>query len=185
MGKIKYHLAYETQKHVNMVDEKELSKEVGKEVTKLEDLSDVPLMLLAINANAFGGLHRAGFALAHHQVSKEHFRYFVVADMWKEMFKGHIVIVNPEILEHPEETYEMRQGCLSHPYKSTRKVKTYEKLKVRFKDTELKEVEMDLEGLPAVVFLHEWFHTQGKTVYTAEFAPPENSKIMKKAETTS
>ncbi len=182
MKKPKYHIAYDKQTFVNMVDEKELSKEVGKEVTKKEDLVDVEAMLLAINANAFAGLHQAGFALAHHQVSKEHFRYFVVNKMWESLFEGNLVVVNPEILEAPEETYEMRQGCLSHPYRDSRKVKTYDRLKVKFQDAELKEVEMDLEGIPAIVFLHEWFHTQGKTVYTSEFARPENSKILEKTE---
>ena len=161
----KLHIVRETTKHVTMVPEHELSRTRGREVVNLLEIeTDMKAMLFAINEEKFPGEHRAGYALAHHQVAREHFRFFVVADKWAKMFGGHKVMLNPKFVSVDREIEE-REGCLSHPYRGTRLVKRRNSVFAEWETPEFKKVEMQLEGLAARIFLHEYDHTIGKTIW--------------------
>jgi peptide deformylase len=71
-----------------------------------------------------------------------------------------IVIVNPEIVS-AEGLITMEEGCLSVPdYQA--EVTRYQKVKVRGLDLQGKSLELDAEGLLAVVLQHEIDHVNGK-----------------------
>lgn len=74
--------------------------------------------------------------------------------------EGPIIMINPEIIETSgEQTGE--EGCLSLPGKYGI-VTRPERVKVRFLDEEMKETEMEGEGLLARAFCHEIDHLEGQ-----------------------
>lgn len=70
------------------------------------------------------------------------------------------VITNPVIVEQSEEKVIMPEGCLSAPGLFL-EIKRPAKVKVAFCDMKGEAQEMDLEGLTARIFLHEYDHLQG------------------------
>jgi peptide deformylase len=70
-----------------------------------------------------------------------------------------LIAINPEIVWH-EGAWKMEEGCLSIPEVRS-DVERAEKVKVRFRDGNFKEVEREAEGLLARVLLHELDHLNG------------------------
>ncbi len=70
-----------------------------------------------------------------------------------------LVIINPEILEQ-QGSWVMEEGCLSIP-DARADVERSEKVRVRFRDANFKEVEMSADGLLSRVMLHEIDHLNG------------------------
>jgi peptide deformylase len=70
-----------------------------------------------------------------------------------------ITAVNPEVVTAEGECFE-EEGCLSVPAFFAR-VKRKAAIKVRFRDLENHEVEMDADGLLAIAFQHEIDHLDG------------------------
>ncbi len=81
-----------------------------------------------------------------------------VMDEYKE--EKPLVVINPEILESSGE-YVMEEGCLSIPGVRD-EVRRADKLRVRFTDGNFERVEMELTGMWARVFQHEYDHLQQK-----------------------
>ncbi len=70
-----------------------------------------------------------------------------------------LIAVNPEIVRH-EGAWKMEEGCLSIP-EVRADVERAEKVRVRFRDGNFKEAELEAEGLLARVLLHELDHLNG------------------------
>lgn len=70
-----------------------------------------------------------------------------------------LVIINPEVL-HQHGSWKMEEGCLSIP-EVRADVSRAEKIGIRFRDGNFKELELDAEGLLARVLLHELDHLNG------------------------
>ncbi len=70
-----------------------------------------------------------------------------------------IAAINPEIIASEGECFE-EEGCLSVPAFYAR-VKRSETVKVRYRDLENREVEMETDGLLAIAFQHEIDHLDG------------------------
>ena len=70
-----------------------------------------------------------------------------------------IAAVNPEIVEAEGECFE-EEGCLSVPAFYA-KVKRSVSVRVRFRDLENQQVEMETDGLLAIAFQHEIDHLDG------------------------
>lgn len=70
------------------------------------------------------------------------------------------VYINPKILEYSVEVQEGWEGCLSIPNIECL-VQRSQKIKVKYLDLEGKTVEKEINGFRAVVFQHEYDHTQG------------------------
>ncbi|MGE5311536.1 MAG: peptide deformylase, partial [Nitrospirota bacterium] len=100
-----------------------------------------------------------GIGLAANQVGAP--RRLIVVDCSKRDLDSQlIVLVNPEIIA-AEGLTSMEEGCLSVPdYQA--EVTRYEKVKVRGLDLQGKAVELDADGLLAVVLQHEIDHLNGK-----------------------
>ena len=71
-----------------------------------------------------------------------------------------LVAINPEIIESKGE-YVMEEGCLSVPGVRD-EVTRAESIRVRFTDGNFERVEMELSGMWARVFQHEYDHLQQK-----------------------
>ena len=148
-----------------LIDERELARVPGVHVDDIELYTeDIGRMLIALKGE-FKGNYRKAYALAHHQVSREHARFFVVADEWAERMFGQQVIINPRIEAFHGEPTINREGCMSHPYRPERKVTRREGIRASWDTPDGKRVESELEGMAALVFQHEIDHCDGKTVW--------------------
>ncbi len=72
-----------------------------------------------------------------------------------------LVLINPEIV-YTEGRTKYKEGCLSFPG-LTVEVERFEKVGIRAIDENEREVELLLEGFPAIVFQHELDHLNGIT----------------------
>ena len=70
-----------------------------------------------------------------------------------------LIAINPEIV-HQEGSWKMEEGCLSIPDLRA-DVERAEKARVRFRDGNFDEVELEIEGIFARVLLHEFDHLNG------------------------
>ena len=87
------------------------------------------------------------------------FRKTILAVADKKKF---IVMMNPEIVRHSDETYETTEGCLSIP--GQRPVKRYEAIEVVYLDIHFKKKRQKFTGLTAQAIQHEMDHFQGKLI---------------------
>ena len=100
-----------------------------------------------------------GIGLAANQVGVPR-KLIVVDTSRRDLDSQLIVIVNPEMVSG-EGLITMEEGCLSVPdYQA--EVTRYQKVKVRGLDLQGKSMELDAEGLLAVVLQHEIDHVNGK-----------------------
>lgn len=79
-----------------------------------------------------------------------------------EKFKP-LVLINPQILLYSDEKIVKEEGCLSLPNLHAN-VERPEKIKIRFLDTDEKEIDTEANGLLARVMLHEYDHLIGKMI---------------------
>jgi len=70
-----------------------------------------------------------------------------------------MVVMNPEV-HHEEGSWTAEEGCLSIPDLHA-EVKRAEKIRVKFRDANFEEVELDAGGLLARALLHEIDHLNG------------------------
>jgi len=98
---------------------------------------------------------RFGLGLAAPQIG-DNYRMFVM----RHSTKGNIGIYNPEILATSEEQTAQEEGCLSFPllfFMVTRPATCM----VRYQDQNKDTHEMELSGIDAQCFQHEFDHLQG------------------------
>jgi len=100
-----------------------------------------------------------GIGLAANQVGVPR-RLIVVDCSRRDPDSQLIVLVNPEIIA-AEGLTSIEEGCLSVPEYQA-EVTRYEEVKVRGLDLQGKAVELDADGLLAVVLQHEIDHLNGK-----------------------
>ena len=128
----------------------ELSRELENDIEGMEKMMEKQKF---ING-------RKGYAIAHCQVSNNPYRIFVsVVDVLP-----HTCVINPVLLEKYE-SYTVKEGCLSFPFRGEKKVKRYRKIKVYYQDRYLQEHTKEFEGLPAQIFQHEIQHFNGENIY--------------------
>ncbi|MGC9331907.1 MAG: peptide deformylase [Bacteroidales bacterium] len=77
--------------------------------------------------------------------------------------------INPEIIEHSEDTTGFEEGCLSIPG-IFEQVKRYNALSMRYLDENLVEKTESFVGFQAVVVQHEYDHLNG-VLFTDKIAP--------------
>ncbi len=102
-----------------------------------------------------------GVGLAAPQVGHS-IRMVVVSllrDREDENFKT-VIMINPEILEHSQETYKESEGCLSVPGEEW-EVERYTKIKLKYVDDKKREKIIMLENTSARIIQHEIDHLDG------------------------
>lgn len=129
-----------------------------KKAKKLPEISDEDIKLIQ---DMFETMNESsGIGLAANQVGE--LKQILVLDI-SEMEAGKgtkpMVVINPEIIDEEGE-WEMEEGCLSIP-DVREKVWRSEKIRLKFNDVNMEEVEIDAEGLLARVILHEMDHLNG------------------------
>lgn len=102
-----------------------------------------------------------GVGLAAPQVGKS-LRLITVDETGPKERKSLIVLLNPEFVERTG-SKESEESCLSLPTFSC-KVKRYEAVTVKGLNEKGEAVEIQAEGLLAVIFQHEIDHLDGKTL---------------------
>ncbi len=156
---------------------------------KAEPVRTVDEETVKLVMDMFDTMHAAGgIGLAANQIGKP--RRVITVDISdieetkepkteeeKIRFKSHppIALINPEII-HSEGIWTMEEGCLSIP-EVRDMVERAEKIKVRYKDTSFRTVELEADGLFARVILHEIDHLNG--ILFLDHVPTEGRKVHK------
>jgi peptide deformylase len=130
-----------------------------KKAKFVEDITDEEIKLIQ---DMFDTMHNAnGIGLAANQVGV--LKQILVVDI-SEMEAGKgtkpIVVINPEIIGEGDEEVEYEEGCLSIP-DIREKVWRPDKITLRYNDANMKEQELEAEGLLARVLQHEIDHLNG------------------------
>jgi len=94
-----------------------------------------------------------------------------IVDTGKEAF----VAINPKILKSTGNDV-MEEGCLSIP-RVLVDIKRAKSVWVEFTDVENRQVRLQLNGLTARVFLHEFDHLQGKLILDY-LSPKDRAKVV-------
>lgn len=129
-----------------------------KKAKPVEEVSNEELKLIKA---MFETMHESnGIGLAANQVGE--LKQILVVDI-SEMEAGKgtqpLVVINPEIVDEEGES-EYDEGCLSIPdLRET--VKRPERIALRYNDINMKEREMEADGLMARVLQHEIDHLNG------------------------
>jgi peptide deformylase len=158
---------------------------VSAKVRKYSQIAeDAQLMAEMLDAKDFKGVHSAGYALAHAQVSEEPLSFFVLDQsiVDKYGFEDR-VIINPVILNAPIYTEKKSipdmlkrpnylaydEGCLSFPHRWGKRLNRFNLIKATYQVKGglfgLKRRTKWLEGLPSQVFQHEYDHCLGRNIY--------------------
>lgn len=122
------------------------------------------------------GIYKRFYAIAEQQcVEEDPLRFFVINNRVEE-FKhwASIVIINPVVLRHTENTIESIEGCASFSTMPTVKRERWNKCEVEFSPLEFDENNkpvlgarktMNLSGKIAKIFQHEIDHLNAKYIY--------------------
>ena len=100
-------------------------------------------------------LDNNGIGLSANQVGLDA-QVFVMGDKAENC----TMCINPEILQHTEDTSVEIEGCLSFPGMYV-KVKRPTEILAKWFDENLEEQSVKIDGYTAKCFLHEWDHLQG------------------------
>lgn len=126
-----------------------------------------------------------GVGLAANQVNidKSIFVIDLSAVEGYENFKP-VIMINPKIIASSDETVVIEEGCLSLPNLRA-EIERPEKIKVRYINTDEKEVEVEADEFFARVILHEYDHLIGKMIpdrVDGELRKKINDQLKKIAE---
>ncbi|MBI2428598.1 MAG: peptide deformylase [Ignavibacteriales bacterium] len=134
----------------------EILKKKAKPVSEITD-GEIELI-----KDMFDTMHTAnGIGLAANQVGElKQILVIDISDM--EAGKGikPLVVINPEILSESDEESEYEEGCLSIP-DVREKVWRPEKITLKYCDINMKEVNLEADGILARVLQHEIDHLNG------------------------
>ncbi|HLF33206.1 MAG TPA: peptide deformylase [Cyclobacteriaceae bacterium] len=116
-----------------------------------------------VSNDLFETMHGAsGVGLAAPQIGKS-IRMFVIdaSPMEDEKYRDFKeTFINPVIIEQDGEHWNYEEGCLSIPG-IREEVARNEKLKIRYLNIELQEVEREFDGILARIIQHEYDHIEG------------------------
>lgn len=167
--------AREIQTEIIVLEERDISRAPGREVTP----ADLPALLelgqkmhraMIGEHGKFAGPYPNAYAIAHHQVERDHLRaFFIRRDIAFVGFDGEQIILNPSWEPQGTATTEIREGCMTHGGRGDRKTRRFANIMAEFYVPafgELKKIRMPLDALPARIFQHETDHTNGKTIYS-------------------
>jgi len=129
-------------------------RQKAEPVTREDDVRELVENMFQTMKNA------QGIGLAANQVGV--LKRVIVIDVSDlEAYKDEkpLVLINPEVIE-TEGEWDMEEGCLSIPVVRD-EVNRSEKVRIRYNDFDLNELELEAEGIPGRVILHEIDHLNG------------------------
>ncbi len=128
---------------------------------KAQPVKELTDEIIALIMDMFETMHHAnGIGLAANQVGV--LRRVIVIDLSEmEETKGlkPLVLINPLVVSD-EGTWSMEEGCLSIP-DVRHEVERSEKITVKFKNADFRDVQLEAGGILARVILHEIDHLNG------------------------
>jgi len=71
------------------------------------------------------------------------------------------IVINPKIVSYGKNMVLSEEGCLSYPEEGQGKIERHRKIKVQFIDKKGNLIIAKLTKMDAIVFQHEFDHTQG------------------------
>ncbi len=151
-----------------------VSSEVIPEYEKEEELQSFIDDLIETMYNAPGGIGISAPQVGVHK------RIIVVDARYHKkttVSHGLVVLINPEIV-YTEGSVIVREGCMSIP-DYTGNVERNNKIVVRGLDRYFKEIEIETEGMEAVVFQHEIDHLNG-TLFIDRIKNPSTDLFLRK-----
>ena len=127
----------------------------------------------ATNGPFVGPNYKSCYALHHAQVEEKPLNFFCLSEQGAKILEfPHWCIINPEILTKSI-PFRPLEGCMSWPFRKEAKKDRYMSIVAKFQypkrkllSYELATVEVQLNGLMAHVFQHEYDHGQGKTIHS-------------------
>lgn len=134
------------------------SSKVGYITPKIKELAEE--MILATLDWEDNRQHELGVALAAIQIDQPLRLIVVRKDFEKKEDREFEVYINPEITKFEGDKIADMEGCLSIP-DVYGKVERYEKVRLRAKTLQGKEIRLTAEGFLARVLQHEVDHTNG------------------------
>lgn len=128
---------------------------------KAKQVNRVDTDLVQFVEDMFETMHKAGgIGLAANQVgSLQRVIVVDVSDMEETQDVKPIVMINPVVVQE-QGLWKMEEGCLSIP-EIRDEVERAETIRVKFRDLEFKEQEIEAAGILARVILHEIDHLNG------------------------
>ena len=102
-------------------------------------------------------IHHNGIGISANQIGIWERAFAMVRDLENNEV---MVCFNPRIVKSYAEEVEMEEGCLSYP-ELFLKIKSPDKIVVKYEDEDKKTHKMKLQGLASRVFQHEYDHMEG------------------------
>lgn len=118
-----------------------------------------------------------GIGLAAIQIGQP-VRLFTVDLAKKDEAKAPLVFINPEITWFSEELSIYEEGCLSIP-EYYAEVERPERVRVKFRDVDFVEKEIEADGLLATCIQHELDHLNG-VLFIDHISKLKRDRVMKK-----
>ncbi len=167
--------ARDVQTEIVVLEERDISRSPGRDVTA----ADIPALIelggkmhraMSGEHGKFSGTYPNAYAIAHHQVERDHLRaFFIRRDIAFVAFNGEQIVLNPSWEPQGTAVTEIREGCMTHGGRGDRKTRRFADIIARFHvpdGGDLKPMKTNLSGLAARIFQHETDHTNGKTIYS-------------------
>lgn len=145
---------------------------------KAKPVTAVTDEIVKLVMDMFETMHAAnGIGLAATQVGSLHRVIVIDISVLEETkYVKPLTLINPEVLSEAN-TWVVEEGCLSIPDVRD-EVERAETIRVRFKDANFNDVELDVSGLLGRVILHEVDHLNG--VLFIDHLPSEKKKAHTK-----
>ena len=102
-------------------------------------------------------IHHNGIGISANQIGIWERAFAMVRDIENNEV---MVCFNPRIVKSYSEEVEMEEGCLSYP-ELFLKIKSPDKIVVKYEDEDKKTHKIKLQGLASRVFQHEYDHMEG------------------------
>src|ERR1039457_2121495 len=146
---------------------------------KARKVSEVDVETVELIKNLFRSMRNAnGIGLAANQVGAD--KSIIVCDVSVvEDYKNikPMVLINPDIIFRSEEKIIMEEGCLSIPDIRC-EIERPKEIVIAFKDTNMKEHELEASALLARVIQHEYDHLKG--ILFTDLIDQDQKKKLKK-----
>lgn len=129
-----------------------------KKAKPVKEMNDDVVRLIM---DMFETMRRAnGIGLAANQIGI--LKRIIVVDITEVEGMEHIkplALINPQVIDK-RDRWTMEEGCLSVP-EIRDEIERAEKLKLKYKDTNFNDIELEVDGLLGRVILHEIDHLDG------------------------
>lgn len=113
-------------------------------------------------------LHHGGIGFAAPQIGYHRSVFVVQAGPHQKYF------VNPEIIDHSEETWDAHEGCLSIPIHDLPMIRRWKTIVLKYQDEQGRPRQQEFDTMLGRVIQHEYAHLKGQLMF--DIAPAKWKK---------